>query len=47
MTRSYPALIPLYVLFYQVCVNGNKNTKFITTAAEQLLQYLNTIALAY
>jgi hypothetical protein len=42
MTRSYPALIPLYELFYQICVN--KNTKVITT---ELLQYLNPISLAY
>lgn len=44
MTCSYPALIPLYELFYQVSVNGNKNTKVITT---ELLQYLNPISLAY
>ena len=44
VTRSYPALIPLYELFYQVSVNGNSNTKVITT---DLLQYLNPVSLAY
>lgn len=44
MTRSYPALIPLYELFYQESVNGNSNTKVITT---DLLQYLNPVSLAY
>jgi len=31
MTRSYPALIPLHELFYQVNVNGSKYIKIITT----------------
>ena len=44
MPRSYPALIPLYELFYQRSVNKNKNTKVITI---ELLQYLNPISLAY
>lgn len=46
MSRSYPALIPLYKLFYQVSVNGNtsKNTKVISA---DLLQYLNPISLVY
>jgi hypothetical protein len=44
MTRSYPALIPLYELFYQVSVNGNTYKKVITT---DLLQYLNPVSLAY
>ena len=44
LTRSYPALIPLYKLFYQKSINGNKNTKVITT---ELLQYLNPVSLAY
>ena len=44
MTRSYPALIPLHELFYRVSVNGNSNTKVITT---DLLQYLNPVSLAY
>ena len=38
MTRSYPAIIPLYDLFYK------GNTKVITI---DLLQYLNPISLAY
>jgi hypothetical protein len=44
MTRSYPALIPLHELFYQVSVNGNNYKKVITT---DLLQYLNPVSLAY
>jgi hypothetical protein len=44
MTRSYPALIPLYKLFYQANVNGNKSTKVISI---ELLQYFNSISLAY
>ena len=44
VTRSYPALIPLHELFYRVSVNGNSNTKVITT---DLLQYLNPVSLAY
>ena len=44
ITRSYPALIPLYELFYQVSVNGNSHTKVITT---DILLYLNPISLAY
>jgi len=44
ITRSYPALIPLYKLFYQVSVNSNSYTKVITT---DLLQYLNPVSLAY
>jgi len=44
MSRSYPALIPLYELFYQINVNGNSNTKVITT---DLLQFLNPVSLAY
>jgi hypothetical protein len=44
MSRSYPALIPLYDLFYQVSVNGNSYKKVITT---DLLVYLNPISLAY
>ena len=44
MTRSYPALIPLHELFYQVNVNGSNYIKVITT---DLLQYLNPISLAY
>ena len=44
MTRSYPALIPLYNLFYQVNNNDKKVTKVITI---ELLQYLNPISLAY
>ena len=47
ITRSYPALIPLYELFYQVSVKptgGNSYTKGITT---DLLQYLNPVSLAY
>ena len=44
MTRSYPALIPLYELFYQVSINGNTYKKVITT---DLLQYLNPVSLAY
>jgi hypothetical protein len=44
ITRSYPALIPLYKLFYQVSANGNSYTKVITT---DLLQYLNSVSLAY
>jgi hypothetical protein len=43
MTRSYPALIPLHELFYQVSVNGSNYIKVITT---DLLQYLNPISLA-
>ena len=44
MTRSYPALIQLHELFYQVSENGNNYTKVITT---DLLQYLNPVSLAY
>lgn len=44
MTRSYPALIPLYKLFYQLSVNGNSYTKVITI---DLLQFLNPVSLAY
>lgn len=44
MTRSYPAIIPLYELFYRVSVNGKSKTKVITT---DLLQYLNPVSLAY
>lgn len=44
MTRSYPALIPLYKLFYQANVNGNKSTRVISI---ELLQYFNSISLAY
>jgi hypothetical protein len=48
MTRSYPALILLHKLFYQISVNGNNSTatktKVITTS---LLQYLNPVCLAY
>jgi hypothetical protein len=44
MTRSYPALIPLHELFYQVSVNGSNYIKVITP---DLLQYLNPISLAY
>jgi hypothetical protein len=44
ITRSYPALIPFYNLFYQKSINGNSNTKVITT---DLLQYLNPVSLAY
>ena len=44
MTRSYPALITLYKLFYQANVNRNKNIKVITT---DLLQYLIPVSLAY
>ena len=44
MTRSSPVLIPLYEMFYQKNINGNINTKVITT---DLLQYLNPISLAY
>jgi len=44
MTRSYPALIPLHKLFYQISVNGNNYIKVINT---DLLQYLNPISLAY
>lgn len=42
MTRSYPALIPLYEIFYKKNVKGN--TKIITT---ELFPYLNPISLAY
>jgi hypothetical protein len=48
MTRSYPALILLHKLFYQISVIGNNSfatkTKVITTS---LLQYLNPVSLAY
>lgn len=44
MSRSYPALIPLHELFYQVSDNGNTYTKVITI---DLLQYINPISLAY
>lgn len=44
VTRSYPALITLHELFYRVSVNGNSNTKVITT---DLLQCLNPVSLAY
>ena len=44
MTRSYPALIPLHELFYQVNVKGSTYKKVITT---DLIQYINPVSLAY
>jgi hypothetical protein len=44
MTRSYPALIPLHELFYQVNINGSNYIKIIT---KDLLYFLNPISLTY
>lgn len=44
ITRSYPALIALHMLFYQLAASGKGYTKIITY---DLLQYINPISLAY
>jgi hypothetical protein len=56
MTRSYPALLPLHELFYQVSVSPTPlgvatqerdGSKYIKVITADLLQFLNPISLAF